>query len=169
MCVKKIVSGLCASLVSLHSLAETSTDVTESNNTLSQPASDALLPMLLALLFIVGIIFVIAWIAKKLNLTPNNAEHFKTVSSMSLGGRERIVIIEVQGKQHAIGVTPQSVNHLFTLEQNIVSKPINLTDNQIVNKINKLFGYQPPVASTLSQEISQEKSHEQPQEQSIKE
>jgi len=100
--------------------------------------------MLLALLFIMLVIFAIAWVAKKLNLTPNNAEHFKLVSSMSLGGRERIVIIEVQGQQHAIGVTNQSVNHLFQLEQKIEQKPIQLGNQALVGKINKLFGYTPP-------------------------
>ena len=111
---------------------------------LASPASDALMPMLLALLFIMLVIFVIAWLAKKFNLTPNNGMHFKLVSSMSLGGRERIVIIEVQGQQHAIGVTGQSVNHLFQLEKNIESVPLALGNQALVGKINKLFGYTPP-------------------------
>jgi len=111
---------------------------------LSSPAGNALLPMLMALLFIMFVIFVIAWVAKKLNLTPNNSGHFKLVSTMSLGGRERIVIIEIQGQQHAIGVTSQSVNHLFQLEKNIESNSLQLKDNALVNKLNKVFGYTPP-------------------------
>ena len=63
---------------------------------------------------------------------------------MSLGGRERIVVIEVQGEQHAIGVTNQSVNHLFTLEKKIETHTSVLTDKPLLNKINKLFGYQAP-------------------------
>jgi len=111
---------------------------------LSNPAGAALVPMLMALLFIMFIIFVVAWVAKKLNLTPNNTGHFKLVSSMSLGGRERIVIIEVQGQQHAIGVTSQSVNHLFTLEENIEENTLPFKDNVLLNKLNKAFGYSPP-------------------------
>lgn len=114
------------------------------------PASDALMPMLLALLLVVFVIIVIAFVAKKLNLTPNNTGHFKLVSSMSLGGRERIIIIEVQGQQHAIGVTPQNVNHLFSLENPIESKTLPMANSTLVNKINKLFGYTPPQTDSNS-------------------
>lgn len=116
----------------------------------SGPASDALMPMLLALLFVVFVIFAIAVVAKKLNLTPNNSSHFKMISSMSLGGRERIVIIEVQGKQHAIGVTPNNVNHLFSVENPIESNPQPITKATMVTKLNRLFGYQAPIKNDNS-------------------
>ncbi|GHB62351.1 hypothetical protein GCM10008107_09280 [Psychrosphaera saromensis] len=108
----------------------------------------SLVSMLMALLFVLFVIFVIAWFAKKFNLTPASSEHFKLVSSMSLGGRERIVIIDVQGEQHAIGVTNQSVNHLFKLDNKIEKPTQALTDNSLVNKINKVFGYTPPAKAT---------------------
>lgn len=111
---------------------------------LTGPSPENLLSLILALLFVVFVIFAIAWFAKKFNLTPISSNHFKLVSSMSLGGRERIVIIEVQGEQHAIGVTNQSVNHLFKLEQNIQAEKTDFADNQMLQKINKLFGYQAP-------------------------
>lgn len=111
---------------------------------LAGPNAESLVSMILALLFVVCVIVAIAWFAKKLNLTPMSGSHLKLVSSMSLGGRERIVIIEIQGEQHAIGVTSQSVNHLFKLEQNIVANKTDIADNQMVKKINKLFGYQAP-------------------------
>lgn len=111
---------------------------------LTGPSSEGLISMILALIFVVFVIIAIAWFAKKLNLTPVSANHFKLVSSMSLGGRERIVIVEIQGEQHAIGVTNQSVNHLFKLEQNIEQEKTDFADNQMLQKINKLFGYQRP-------------------------
>jgi flagellar biosynthetic protein FliO len=137
-CWALLVNGV----ISLQAIAQE--EAAKTTAPLGNQASDALLPMLLALLFIVFLIYVIAWAARKMNLAPANAQHFKLISSMSLGGRERIVIIEVQGKQHAIGVTNQSVNHLFELDENIETKSPQLTDNALVNKINKVFGYQPP-------------------------
>lgn len=104
----------------------------------------SLVSLLMALLFVLFVIFVIAWFAKKFNLTPASSDHFKLVSSMSLGGRERIVIIDVQGEQHAIGVTNQSVNHLFKLDTKIEKPTQELSNNNLVNKINKIFGYTPP-------------------------
>lgn len=111
---------------------------------LTGPNAESLVSMILALFFVVFVIVAIAWFAKKLKLTPMSSSHFKLVSSMSLGGRERIVIVEIQGEQHAIGVTNQSVNHLFKLEQNISIDKANIVDNQMLKKINKLFGYQMP-------------------------
>lgn len=110
------------------------------------PSPEGLLSMIMALFFVVAVIIAIAWVAKKFNLTPINNTHFKVISSMSLGGRERIVIVEIQGQQHAVGVTSQSVNHLFQLEQNITNNKSELTDGPLLNKINKIFGYQAPAA-----------------------
>lgn len=110
--------------------------------------------MILALLFVVFVIFAIAWVAKRFNLAPTSSSHLKMISNSSLGGRERIVIIEIQGEQHAIGVTPQSVNHLFKLEKNIETAKVQLTGNTLVHRINKLFGYQAPETSQ-SKDISQ--------------
>jgi flagellar biosynthetic protein FliO len=109
-----------------------------------RPETGSVLSMIMALLFVLFVIFVISWLAKKFNLTPASSEHFKLINSMSLGGRERIVVIEIQGEQHAIGVTNQSVNHLFKLAENIEKPTQQLTDNHLINKINKMFGYQAP-------------------------
>ena len=95
--------------------------------------------MLMALIGIVIFIYLIAWAAKKLNLTPNHGQHIKTVTSMSLGGRERIVIIEVQNQQYAIGVTPHSVSTLFKLDENISVKAFSRPDNKVLNKLTELL------------------------------
>ena len=119
---------------------------------LASPTGDAVLPMLLSLLLIMAVIFAVAWAAKKLNLTPNNTGHFKLVSSMSLGGRERMVIIEVQGQQHALGVTSQSVNHLFQLDKNIEPARQPMANNALLQRLNKVFGYTPPGGAVKSNE-----------------
>ena len=100
--------------------------------------------MILALLFVVFVIFAIAWVAKRFNLTPASSGHIKMISATSLGGRERVVVIEISGEQHAIGVTNQSVNHLFKLDQPLQTPKMALPGNQLVDKINRLFGYQAP-------------------------
>jgi len=123
--------------------SEKQTAVVETGAGLRSDAGNVL-SLIMALLFVLFVIFVIAWLAKKFNLTPTSSEYFKLINSMSLGGRERIVIIEIQGEQHAIGVTNQSVNHLFKLNDKIEKSTPELTDNHLINKINKIFGYQAP-------------------------
>ena len=125
---------------------------TESNPTLNSSPSAALLPMLSGLLVIVAFILVIAYVAKKFNLAPGHNKAFKLVTSLSLGGRERIVVIEVQGQQHTLGVTPQSINYLFKLDKSLDTPLQNLTDQSLVSRINKVFGYTAPVNEPLQSE-----------------
>ena len=139
--------------------SENQTAVLETTTTL-RPETGNVLSMIMGLLFVLFVIFVIAWIAKKFNLTPASSEHFKLINSMSLGGRERIVIVEIQGEQHAIGVTNQSVNHLFKLTEKIEKPEQVFATSNLVNKINKVFGYQAPeqtVNSTSSSKVKDSK------------
>lgn len=112
------------------------------------PSSADLVSMILALLFVVAIIVIIALVARKFNLMPGQGQQIKVVSNLSLGGRERVVVIDIDGKQHALGVSNSSVNYLFPLENPInstvksASQP--LTDSKMVSKLNKLFGYTAP-------------------------
>lgn len=84
-------------------------------------ATDSLsfIPTLASLVVVVIAIFAMAFIAKRLNLGISGNRAIKVVSALSLGTRERVLVIEVAGKQHLIGVTAQQVNHLFELEQPI--------------------------------------------------
>ena len=138
-----LVASLSLTANDAFCFSEKQTEVVETSVALS-PEAGNVVSLIMALLFVLFIIFAIAWLAKKFNLTPTSSEHFKLINSMSLGGRERIVIIEVQGEQHAIGVTNQSVNHLFKLNDKIEKVTPQLSDNNLINKINKIFGYQAP-------------------------
>jgi flagellar protein FliO/FliZ len=75
------------------------------------------LPVLASLLVVVLVIMALAWLSKKMNLGFPGNRAIKVVTALSLGAKERIVVIEVNGKQHLIGVTTQQVNHLLTLDE----------------------------------------------------
>ena len=82
-------------------------------------ATDSLsfIPTLASLIVVIFAIFAMAFVAKRFNLGISGNRSIKVVSALSLGTRERVVVIEVAGKQHLLGVTSQQVNHLFELEQ----------------------------------------------------
>lgn len=88
-------------------------------NTDMPKATDSLsfIPTLASLVVVVIAIFALAYIAKRLNIGVGGNRAIKVVSALSLGTRERILVIEVAGKQHLVGVTAHQVNHLFELEQ----------------------------------------------------
>ncbi len=72
--------------------------------------------IVISLALVVGAIIVLALLYKKLQLKMPGSKHFKVVATLPVGQKERILVIEIQGKQRVIGVTPHSVNFLFDLE-----------------------------------------------------
>jgi flagellar protein FliO/FliZ len=72
--------------------------------------------IVISLALVVGAIVVLALLYKKLQLKMPGSKHFKVVATLPVGQKERILVIEIQGKQRVIGVTPHSVNFLFDLE-----------------------------------------------------
>lgn len=130
-------------------LLSTISSSTFANQTAENPASNAFVPMILALLFIVVVIFAIAFVAKKLNLTPHSNQHIKLVSSTSLGGRERIVIVEVQGKQHAIGVSQHNVNYLFDVPEPVEAPSLPFAQSGFADTLSKLLKNQTSKSSTV--------------------
>lgn len=73
-----------------------------------------------SLIVVLGLLFGLAWLYKKLAIKLPGSNHIKIVSSVMLGPRERILVIEVQGKQRVLGVTANQINMLFELDQPLV-------------------------------------------------
>lgn len=75
-----------------------------------------LMSMLTSLIAVVLLILILAWLVKRFNPQLGASEHFKIVRSMPLGTRERLLVVEIDNKQHLLGVTPHSINYLYQLE-----------------------------------------------------
>lgn len=62
-------------------------------------------------------ILLLAWLARKLGVTPQarNNQMMKVVSSCPVGQREKVVIVEVDDTWLVLGVTAQQVTQLHTL------------------------------------------------------
>lgn len=82
------------------------------NNSGSMALGKIVISLALVILLVLGL----GWLFKKLTLRLPGSRHMKVICTLPLGQRERILIIEIQGKQRVIGVTPQSINLLFELE-----------------------------------------------------
>jgi flagellar protein FliO/FliZ len=76
-----------------------------------------------SLIIVLGLLFGLAWLYKKLAIKLPGSSHVKIISSVMLGPRERLLVIEVQGKQRVLGVTANQINMLFELEQPLVDDP----------------------------------------------
>ncbi len=75
------------------------------------------------LLIVLLFIFLIAWLVKRIGALPlsNNMAVMKTIAAISVGPREKVVLIEVGEQQILVGVAPGRVSHLHTLETKIDS------------------------------------------------
>lgn len=80
------------------------------------PAGGGMLQALAGLLVVVGLIFLLAWAARRIGLQRlTGSGVVKVVSSTAVGTRERVVVVEVAGNWLVLGVTASQVNTLHTL------------------------------------------------------
>ncbi len=80
-------------------------------------ASASLIQVTLALMLMVGLILGLAWLARRFGqpLFQQN-KHLRLVASLSLGVKEKIILVEVEGKQLVLGVTPQQITSLHVID-----------------------------------------------------
>ncbi|MGK0501210.1 MAG: flagellar protein FliO/FliZ [Oceanicoccus sp.] len=75
------------------------------------------------LLFVVGLIIALAWFMRRFSgLSMIAGQSMKVVSALSVGTREKVVLIDVGGEQILIGVAPGRVSHLQSFSQPVVEQ-----------------------------------------------
>lgn len=83
-------------------------------------SSSYLFKLILALAFILLLIFGLAWIMKKMQLTQHSQNGLiQIVSAISVGQRDRIALIQVGDEQLLLGLTPGRIEKLHTLKSAI--------------------------------------------------
>ena len=71
----------------------------------------------LALGLVLGCVFLCGWVARRVGARPlAPGKVMRVVSSTSLGQREKVVLVEVQGKWLVLGVTAHQVSALSEFE-----------------------------------------------------
>ncbi len=79
-------------------------------------ASTGLLQIGLALAAVIGLMLLAAWLMKRLGpIATNNRVAMKIVGGMSLGNRERIIVVEIADQWMVLGVTAQQITSLANL------------------------------------------------------
>lgn len=80
---------------------------------LSNPTS--IVSIFLSLLLVIGVVFILAFLMRRFNVTQPGTANIKIVASMMAGAKERVIVIEVAGEQHLLGITAHNINMLATL------------------------------------------------------
>jgi len=97
----------------------------------TMPASSAtgsLLQTLFALIVVLGVLGLLAWFLKRYGpKAMGGSANLRVVGSLNLGGRERLLVVEVGNQWIVVGASPGRVNALATMpkqEQEQVSADI---------------------------------------------
>jgi flagellar protein FliO/FliZ len=96
----------------------------------SAPGAFSLLQTLFALCLVLAMLAGMAWLLKRLNPRGMGGNaNLRVVSALSLGGRERVLVVEVGEQWIIVGAAPGRVNLLTTMpkQEGVVTPPGTVT------------------------------------------
>lgn len=88
--------------------------------------------MLFGLVVVLGAVFVVAWVARRLRgASGTGTNGIDVLAQTSLGAKEKVVIVRVDGERLLLGVAGGQVSLLKTLSADAATPPPAVTGNQI--------------------------------------
>lgn len=97
------------------------------------PSSVATLASMVGgLIVVLLLIFALAYMVKRLNLVPSSQGVLKTLAVTPLGQKEKLVLVEVDGQQYLLGVTPHQVNLVDKL-----SDPVETSTDSFASRLRQ--------------------------------
>jgi len=102
--------------------------------------------VLLTLLGIVAMILCLAWAARRFGgLSAMGIRNMRVVAAIPVGNREKVALIDVNGKQFLIGVTPQHISHLHSFEDAVITNE-DTRKSEFADKLQSLLKKRPITA-----------------------
>ena len=103
----------------------------------SPMGADQLANITLGLVLVLGLIFALAWLFRRYgNVASLNRSNIQILGGVSLGSRERAVLLEVEGEQILVGVTPNQITRLHVLKSHPSSSSVAEKDNEVMQADN---------------------------------
>jgi len=104
----------------------------------AEPAAQAAAPMagngiagqlvqlLLGLLLVIGLIFLLAWLMRRVQQAgPRGGQVIRIMASQALGPRDRLVLVQVGSEQVLLGLSPGRIAPLH-----VMNEPVQLPDGE---------------------------------------
>ena len=102
------------SISAAHAQTATSTVATASTSTTSTAGN--LVQVTLGLMVVLVLMAAAAWVLRRFNTAKgHNAAHIKIIGGVSVGNRERVMVVEIADQWIVVGVAPGRVNALATM------------------------------------------------------
>ncbi|MBN6150075.1 flagellar biosynthetic protein FliO [Xanthomonas sp. AmX2] len=118
----------------------------------SAPSPPGLIGAFFALLLVLGLIVGLAWLLKRMpgsGFRP--ADGLRVVASLSVGAKERVVVVDVNGEQLLLGVSPGGISALHRLPEPLPQAPSPTLPNF------KNLKHLPDFAQLLAQKLRKDK------------
>jgi flagellar protein FliO/FliZ len=129
----------------------------------SLTSASSILSVFLSLLVVIAIIFAFAYVMRRFNVASAGHGQMRVVASMSAGTKEKVMVIDVGGEQHLLGITAHNINHLATLKTPISKDKPNADPEQ-----NSHVNFQQKLVNAMAQSISGSKPSKDANKQSSK-
>lgn len=93
--------------------------------------------MITSLLMVLMLIVVSAWVLKKFNLVNKSVAGMRVISSLPLGHKEKLVVVQVGDEQLLLAVTSQQISLIKQLQSPLaLGEPIS---QDLVQSVNRFF------------------------------
>jgi flagellar biosynthetic protein FliO len=114
-------------------------------------SSDAL-SVSLGLIVILGLIFSLAWLMRKMGYSHVSGQgQLKLLATMNLGQKEKIALIQVGQQQLLVGITTSQINTLHVLDESLKTTESSSDDQQSDSRENSPAN---PFAQKLADTLS---------------
>lgn len=109
----------------------------------SSQVSGQLLQLLLGLLLVIGLIFLLAWVVRRIqNSLPlkGSQQVISLLASQALGPRDRLLLVQVGKEQILLGLTPGTIVPLHVLQEPIqISTPESNLSSAFAQRLAKVL------------------------------
>jgi flagellar protein FliO/FliZ len=97
--------------------------------------------MLLGLLLVVGLIFLLAWLLRRVQqIGPRGNQAIKLVSSQALGPRDRLLLVQVGREQVLLGISPGRITPLHVLADPVLVADAEPASPEFAQRLMELLG-----------------------------
>ena len=89
----------------------------------SSPVTGQLLQLVLGLMLVIGLIFLLAWVVRRVQQTlpvKGSNQAISLIATQTLGPRDRLVLVQVGQEQVLLGLTPGTITPLHVLQEPVV-------------------------------------------------
>ncbi|MBA4287610.1 MAG: flagellar biosynthetic protein FliO [Pseudomonas sp.] len=99
------------------------------------------LQLLLGLLLVVGVIFLLAWLMRRVQqIVPRGGQVIKILATQALGPRDRLVLVQVGGEQVLLGLTPGNITSLHVLKEPVHMPDAEPASIEFAQRLMELLG-----------------------------